>query len=148
MSIRAASAGDLKAIEECARASYAIYIERIGKKPAPMVADFASRIEQGRVYVAVSSEGNSQGFIVFFPKGENMFLENVAVLPEFQGEGIGRQLIGFCESEARRLGRAAVELYTNEKMSENLEMYPKLGYEEICRKLEDGFKRVYFYKRF
>ena len=127
--------------------SYAIYIDRIGKKPAPMVADFASQIERREVSIAISGEGDLQGFIVFFPKGENMFLENVAVLPEFQGEGIGRQLIGFCEDEARRRGRAGVELYTNEKMSENLDFYPKLGYEEICRKLEDGFNRVYFNKQ-
>ena len=40
----------------------------------------------------------------------------------------------------------AVHLYTNEKMAENLLIYPKLGYTEVERRTEDGFNRVYFEK--
>lgn len=41
----------------------------------------------------------------------------------------------------------AVHLYTNEKMVENLAIYPRLGYAETGRRHEDGFNRVYFEKR-
>lgn len=75
-----------------------------------------------------------------------MHLENVAVAPECQGHGLGKRLIGHCEQTARALGCAAVELYTNEKMTENLSLYPAMGYVETGRRREDGFNRVYFRK--
>ena len=75
-----------------------------------------------------------------------MFLENVAVLPAAAGWGIGKSLIAFCETEARRFGLGAVHLYTNEKMIENLAIYPRLGYGEVDRRMEDGFNRVFFVK--
>jgi hypothetical protein len=40
----------------------------------------------------------------------------------------------------------AVHLYTNEKMTDNLSIYPKLGYVEVARRTENGFNRVYFEK--
>ncbi len=32
-------------------------------------------------------------------------------------------------------------------MHENLRFYPRLGYREVGRRLEDGFRRVYFSKQ-
>ena len=32
-------------------------------------------------------------------------------------------------------------------MTENLELYPRLGYREIDRRLDQGFQRVFFSKR-
>jgi len=78
---------------------------------------------------------------------EALLLESVAVLPAFQGRGIGRSLIAFAEEHARRLDLSAVELYTNERMTENLRLYPALGYEETGRATQAGFARVFFQKR-
>lgn len=144
--IRPANPGDEAQIRDCAEQAYARYVAIIGRKPAPMLADFKAQIEVGQVYV--SADGDAfEGFIVFFPKGDHMLLENVAVLPSATGRGVGKRLIGFCEAEARRGGFAAVRLYTNEKMTENLSIYPRLGYVEIARRHEDGFDRVFFEKR-
>lgn len=74
-------------------------------------------------------------------------LENIAVMPSAAGKGIGKSLIAFCENETRRLGLLTVETYTNEKMTENLSIYPRLGYVEIDRRTENGFNRVYFQKK-
>ena len=68
------------------------------------------------------------------------------MFPDRQGCGIGRALIAHVEEEARRLGLNAVELYTNEKMTENLGLYSRLGYIETGRRNEDGFNRVFFRK--
>ena len=73
-------------------------------------------------------------------------LKNIAVFAQYQGMGIGKKLIAFCENSARQSGYSAVELYTNEKMSENLGVYPHLGYQEFGRWNEDGFSRVFFRK--
>ncbi|MCG8545722.1 MAG: GNAT family N-acetyltransferase [Alphaproteobacteria bacterium] len=145
MSIRRATPDDLAAVTACARAAYEMYVPRIGKEPAPMVADFSAQIASGKVYV-VLVEGSVEGYAVFYPEGDHLHLENIAVFPHNRGRGLGGRLIAFVEDEARRLGLAAVELYTNEKMTENLRMYPKLGYAETGRRREAGFDRVYFRK--
>ncbi len=146
LTIRPARPDDAPGIRACARQAYARYIPRIGREPAPMLADFPAQIAAGKVRVAESADGALLGFIVFFPEAGQMFLENVAILPQAAGRGIGRALIGFCEETARARGLDAVQLYTNEKMTENLALYPRLGYGEVARRTEDGFNRVYFEK--
>ncbi|SHH83193.1 GNAT family N-acetyltransferase [Marivita hallyeonensis] len=143
--LRRASMSDLEQIKVCAVAAYAPYIPAIGRPPAPMVADFAALIDRQCVVVAMSGQ-DLAGFAVFFPRGADMFLENVAVDPRYTGQGLGRRLIEACESDARRAGLSRVTLYTNEKMLGNLTLYPYLGYAETDRRTEDGFNRVYFAK--
>jgi ribosomal protein S18 acetylase RimI-like enzyme len=138
---------DLAAIKLCAELAYAPYVGVIGQKPAPMVADFAKLILEKKVYIKKDGEQNLTGFIVFYPQGDAMHLENIAVMPFAHGKGIGRQLMNYCEERAIALGCHAIELYTNEKMSANLAIYPKLGYLETDRRIEDGFHRVYFRKQ-
>ena len=145
MPIRPAVLADLRAVQRCAREAYRIYVPRIGRRPAPMIADFQLSIEQGRLYV-LEPEDQVVGYVVFYPRDDHIHLENVAVLPDRHGMGYGTQLIMFVEQEAVRLGYAKIELYTNEKMTENIKFYPYLGYEEVGRWEEDGFNRVFFRK--
>ncbi|WP_339644057.1 GNAT family N-acetyltransferase [Jannaschia helgolandensis] len=145
--IRKASVSDAPAIRDCTNQAYARYIPVIGRKPAPMVADFKAQIAAGSVYVATGADGDFQGFIVFFPEDQHILLENVAVLPSVAGQGIGKTLIHFCEDEGRRRGFEIVRLYTNEKMTENLLIYPRLGYDKVARRTEEGFHRIYYEKR-
>lgn len=144
--IRLAVATDEPEIRQCAEQAYARYVPLIGRKPAPMTADFARQIADGVVYVATDDRAVFQGFIVFYAEHGHMLLENVAVLPSAAGQGVGKALIRFCEDAARQQGVGAVHLYTNEKMTENLSIYPKLGYVNVGQRTEDGFKRVYFEK--
>ncbi len=146
MMIRPAQQEDLAAVVACAEAAYAKYVERIGRKPAPMVADFAAQIDQGLVFVASDHDQAMLGYVVCYGRGDHLHLENVAVHPQAQGRGVGRALIAFAEGKARSEGLVAVELYTNAKMSENLALYPALGYHETGRRHEAGFDRVFFRK--
>lgn len=144
--IRQAQPADEAAIRACAEAAYARYVPRIGRRPAPMDTDFGVAIVQGAAHVAQQG-GQVVGFILFFPDGGAMRLESVAVRPDVAGQGIGQRLIDHCEGVARRAGCAAVRLYTNAKMAENLRLYPRLGYRQVDRRSEDGYDRVYFEKR-
>lgn len=117
----------------------------MGRKPAPMVADFAGQIAAGQVHVA-EGDGGIAGYIVFYPRGDHIHVENVAVDPALQGRGIGKALLGLAEAAAERHGLAALELYTNARMTENQVFYPRLGYVETGRREEDGFARVYYRK--
>ncbi len=143
--IRPAQPSDELAIQTCANLAYHGYVALMGQKPAPMVADFAALIAAGHVHVAESAH-NVLGFIVFYQKSDGFMLENVAVRPDAAGQGIGKRLIAVCEMAAQRSGATSVHLYTNEKMTANLSIYPHLGYRETDRKTEDGFNRVYFEK--
>ncbi len=145
MEIRKAEPRDVEAITACAVQAYAIYVPRIGKKPAPMVADFQTQIDEGKVDVLIK-ESDLRGFIVHYPCDDHVHIENVALLPADQGKGYGRTLIAFAEDRARQQGFDRVELYTNQMMTENLSFYPALGYVEIDRRREDGFDRVYYRK--
>ncbi len=144
--IRQATLEDEPVIRACARAAYQQYVASIGKEPAPMNADFAAQIAMQSVFVAEAETREISGYIVFYPVGASVLLENIAVFPETTGKGIGKALIDFCEAKARLYGACSIKLYTNEKMASNLKIYPKLGYVETDRRTEDGFARVYFEK--
>lgn len=144
--IRLAEASDEPDIRNCAEQAYARYVPVIGRKPAPMIVDFITQIAAGVVYVATDDQASFQGFIVFYAKEGYFLLENVAVLPSAAGRGVGKTLISFCENTARQRGVNAVHLYTNEKMTDNLSIYPRLGYVKVAERTEDGFNRVYFEK--
>jgi len=138
-------AGDAAAAAEITGAAYRPYIERIGREPAPMGADFDALIGAGAVWVA-TEHGQVVGVLVLELQDTALLLESVAVDPAHQGQGIGRSLIDHAEQVARDAGLSAVELYTNAHMTENLRLYPSLGYDLIERRREDGFDRVFFRK--
>ena len=143
---RPAAASDAAGISECVRAAYSHYIERIGMPPGPMLDDYAQVVRDHRAYV-IDDGGRVVGVLVLMDKEDGLLLDNVAVLPKRQGEGIGRCLIEHAESEARRLGHRHLDLYTHERMTENIAMYGRIGYEEVERRTERGFPRVYMRKR-
>lgn len=146
MDIRQAKLSDENGVRSCAQAAYQKYVAAIGTKPAPMTANYRAQINSGNVYILSNRNEEVLGFIVFYVSDDAMSLENVAVLPSAKGQGIGRKLIEFCESEARRLGATKVKLYTNEKMRDNLSLFSYLGYHETDRRTQDGFNRVFFEK--
>jgi ribosomal protein S18 acetylase RimI-like enzyme len=145
MEIRPAEVEDAAAITECVAAAYRHYIARIGKPPGPMLDDYTAVVQQHRVFILVDGM-RVVGALVTIKQGESLLLDNVAVHPEYQGRGLGRELVALAEEEARRLGYTAVTLYTNERMTENIEFYKKLGYTETERKTERGYQRVYMRK--
>jgi len=90
--------------------------------------------------------GNPVGLIVLVPQADHLLVENVAVDPAFQRGGVGRALLAHAEQRAAQRGLREIRLYTNAAMTENLSLYPRLGYRETGRDTEHGFQRVYFSK--
>jgi ribosomal protein S18 acetylase RimI-like enzyme len=149
--IRAAEPDDVEAIAALVQRAYGIYVERIGMRPGPMDDDHAEQVRRGLVHVAedgrrdTEEEGGAKviGVIVLVEGDDRLVIENVAVDPARQGEGIGRRLLEFAEQAARRAGVSTVALYTHEKMTENIALYARLGYEEDERRRVEAFSRVY-----
>ena len=145
--IRPACPEDRAAVEAIVHAAYAVYIDRIGKPPGPMLDDYARLIADGLVSVSEDASGTIAAIIVLVPQPDHLLLDNIAVRPDRQGQGLGRRLIAFAEDEARRLGFAEVRLYTHEKMVENVALYTRLGFAETGRGQQAGYDRVFMRKR-
>ena len=145
--IRCARPADRAAIERIVRAAYGIYVERIGKPPGPMLDDYTALISDGRVSVLEEADRTMAAIIVLLPEPDHLLLDNIAVRPDRQGQGLGRRLIAFAEEQARRLGHSEVRLYTHEKMTENIALYTRLGFVETGRGQKAGYDRVFMTKR-
>ncbi len=143
--VRLAYSLDLPAIEEIIVSAYAMYMQRIGRKPAPMLADYAALILKQNLFV-LEIDLTVQGVLVLIPKKEVMLLENIAIRPTMQGLGLGRILLQFSERQTLAAGFRSIRLYTHELMTENIARYLRAGYEETHRVEEDGFQRVYMIK--
>ena len=141
-SIRMAVGGDASEIRRIAREAYAKYIPRIGREPAPMVADYDADVAAQRA-VVIEADAKLCGYMVAWPESDAYFIENIGIEPQHQGSGLGRLLIEHAVSEARRAGLDALSLYTNEAMTENLAMYAHIGFLETHRLSEHGFRRVF-----
>jgi GNAT superfamily N-acetyltransferase len=145
--IRPARPEDRGAVETIVDAAYTVYIDRIGKPPGPMLDDYAQLIADGMVSVLEDAGGTIAAIIVLVPQPDHLLLDNIAVRPDRQGQGLGRRLIAFAEDEARRLGFAELRLYTHERMIENIALYTRLGFAETGRGQQAGYDRVFMRKR-
>ena len=147
LTTRRARAADSAALAEVALKAYLPYVDRMGgQRPAPMDADYTKSITRDVVWVAEIGE-QVVGFFVLVDRPETTLLENVTVHPNWQGRGVGRLLVAIAEDHARATGKTAVRLYTNAAMVENLRLYPRLGYVEVDRRVDDGFDRVFYEKK-
>ena len=143
--IRPATLEDIAQIEAIVEAAYSPYIERIGRKPAPMLEDYASQVLARRVHV-LAHEQTLSGFVVLIDTEEYLLLDNIAVSPAVKGQGYGGQLLDFAERHALDAGYPTIRLYTNEAMSENIALYTRRGYVETHRVEENGLRRVHMSK--
>jgi len=143
--LRRATAEDASSIAACVNEAYAPWVARIGRRPWPMLQDYAAVVQQEQVTVA-EADGQIVGVLVLSSTSSGLLIENVAVARAWQGQGIGHTLLLHAEHEARRLGQETIYLYTNELMMENIALYARIGYVEYERRQEQDFRRVFMRK--
>lgn len=144
--IRPAVAADATAIAGIVRDAYSMYLPRMPKPPGPMLDDYDAVVARGEASV-LEIDGAIAGVVVLVDESDHLLLENVAVAPSRKGQGLGRRLVEFSESEARRRGFTEVRLYTHETMVENQALYKRLGFVETHRAQQDGYARVFMTKK-
>ncbi len=142
--IRSAVLADLPSIRRLVEAAYARYADRLDRPPAPVLTDYRPAIDAGQVFVLGEPIA---AVIVLLGSPGVLLVENVAVDPAAQGRGLGRRLMEFAEERASAQGASRVTLYANEVMTENLAIYAHLGYREVRRRAEGGYRRVFMEKR-
>lgn len=145
--IRRADKGDEAAVRLCCDRAFEAYISLIGKKPAPMLYDYLKEITNHTIFVA-SNKKEIAGFVlVKAGKDDYMWLDVLAVRPDFSGKGIGRRLISYCENYILQSGKNECRLYTNVKFERTCNIYLQLGYEIYDRVCVDGYERYYMKKQ-
>ena len=104
MKIRKATMDDAGICAAIAVAAYQDYVPLMGRRPAPMLADYAAHIARDTVFVVEideSSDGVVVGFIIIIKKGDGYWLENIAVTPRASEQGLGKRMIDFIEDYQR-----------------------------------------------
>ena len=128
-----------------AKNAYSHYINEIGRAPAPMVADYEQHLREDIIFT-VKMTKKFVGFAIIQQKDDGYWLETIAVLPDYSGQGIGSRLIDQIETYLLPLA-THYQLYTNEVMREAQNWYRKLGFQETDRRMCNGFQRIYYQKK-
>lgn len=145
-SLRPATGSDAEAVSGLVARAYRHYVERIGMLPGPMTEDYAQVIRDKRVTVA-ESDRTIIGILVLDVDDEGFVIDNVAVDRPVRGTGLGRALLELAEAEARRAGFDSIYLYTHEGMTENIDLYRRIGYVEYDRRSLGDFSLVFMRKQ-
>ncbi len=143
--LRRATSADVAAIGALVDAAYRDYTPLLGRTPTPMLTDFDAAVRTHDVWVLADGE-RLVGVLELVARPDQLWVDNVAIDPAFQGRGLGRRLLEFADVEARRLGLPAIGLLTNERYLANIAMYERYGYRETHRAPYRGTDLVYFSK--
>jgi ribosomal-protein-alanine N-acetyltransferase len=80
-------------------------------------------------YVAVSEpEQAIIGYIMFWLIEDEGQINNIAVHPDFQGRGIGKEILRFALDKIRRLGGMFVTLEVRQSNAAAISLYEKMGF--------------------
>ena len=131
ITMRTARPDDAAAIRALVRAAYAKWVPVVGREPRPMQADYDAAIRNHRLDL-IEEAGQLVALIETEARADHYWIENLAVLPEAQGRGFGKQLLAHAETLARAAGLTELRLLTNGRMAANRALYRSVGYVETA----------------
>jgi Acetyltransferase (GNAT) family. len=100
-------------------------------------------LERGRCYVAVDDSDTVMGAMVLLnTRPATVEIVNIAVREDFQGKGIGKQLINFAIEKARKQKAKTIEVGTGNSSIGQLLFYQKCGFRIT------GIDRDFFVKHY
>ena len=118
------AADDIRALT---RKAYAPWVDVVGREPLPMTADYNQAVREHLIDLALDGARLS-GLIEMVPQPESLLIENLAVAPEDQGQGLGTLLLQHAEKCAESLGLPLLRLYTNQAFESNVSFYKGFGF--------------------
>ncbi|WP_299480929.1 GNAT family N-acetyltransferase [uncultured Roseibium sp.] len=129
--IREAVLQDLLHLKQCIDRAYAADKARIKNLP-----DVSGGLEDdicSNTVLVAEADGRLAGCAIFSVTGPDAHLINLAVDPDFMGQGLGRQLVEATEKEAFARGATEIHLATHPEMLRNVSLYSHLGWSETSR---------------
>ncbi len=145
--LRRAVPDDAKAVQDLMYAAFARHVPALGRKPRPMLADYALAVRAHQFWVVTEAlpeleeEPANDNYCadaliaaLELIEGErHLMIQAIAVRPDRQRRGLGRALMQLAEAEAKRQGRALLRLNSPEIMIESLSLCEALGFRETHR---------------
>ena len=92
-----------------------------------MVADYQAAVQKHDVDMLFFDDV-LVGLIETIQHLDHLWIENIAVLPEQQGKGLGKHLLAYADRKALMASCDEVRLLTNEAFTANVELYERSGY--------------------
>jgi ribosomal-protein-alanine N-acetyltransferase len=86
------------------------------------------------IYVARTASCRVAGFCAFWLVFDEIHINNVAVLPQYRGRGMGSAVLRHVLQEARRLGAARATLEVRASNSGAARLYERLGFHVAGRR--------------
>lgn len=104
---------------------------------APTLPDTRTRVEQGKLLIALDENDEIVGTISYYPKPaptsthwrpDDANIRFLAVRPDRRREGIGRALMQECITRATAAGKNRLALQTTPHMTAAIDMYLRAGF--------------------
>jgi ribosomal protein S18 acetylase RimI-like enzyme len=127
LAFRPAPPDDAAAIRALVRVAYAKWVPVLGREPRPMQADYEAAVREHAFDIA-ERDGQMVALIETMLHTDHCWIENIAVAPAAQGQGLGTLLLERTEAKARAANREELRLLTNGRMDINIALYRRLGF--------------------
>ncbi|MDR1540669.1 MAG: GNAT family N-acetyltransferase [Clostridiales bacterium] len=147
--IRLANESDVKNIADIVKQSFTQYCNMIGIDAIEALLeteqDVLKDLRQKSVYVACW-EKNPVGSIRIAIKSDKASVSRFAIKPEYQGLGIGSDMLSFAEKTLEALKIETIELYSATENCRLKNFYLSKGYQVVSIDNSKGYRRGLFRK--
>jgi ribosomal protein S18 acetylase RimI-like enzyme len=130
MEIRQAQLDDAEAVHRVVQEAFGEYLAVVPVSLSALeetLEDVQREVSGGRVLVAVDGT-EVAGTVRYELKPDALYVGRLAVLPSYQGRGVGVALMTYVEGLAPTLGRTRIQLATRQSVPSNISFYKRLGY--------------------
>lgn len=124
--LRRAEPTDAAEIVACIDAAYAPWFAA-GLQLPDVSGGVEQDLRENLVWV-IEREGRIAGCLIAVAGDKAWHLANVAVHPDFAGQGLGKRLIAVCVDAAQKMGAEHLLLATHAEMPANVALYSRLGW--------------------
>lgn len=146
--LRAATLADIPAVVAIMHTAYAEYTDKLDPPSGvhnETTESVATKLAKGGIALA-EVDGRIGGSVIFEPRDGYYYLGRLAVLPDQRGNGLGRLLTEYVETQARRAGVFRVELGVRVALPRNVAFYRRLGYTILAEGRHPGYDQTTFYR--
>ncbi|MDP9902360.1 GNAT family N-acetyltransferase [Variovorax ginsengisoli] len=124
---RRATEVDVAAVGLLVRTAYAKWVPVIGREPLPMKANYEAAVRAHLVDL-LEVDGALAAVLEMIAEPEWLLIENLAVAPSFQRQGLAGILLARAADTAQALGLKGLRLFTNKKFESNVDLYLRHGF--------------------
>lgn len=110
-----------------------------GRRPVPLIWNYDEILTQCEVW-ALGDGDDIEAAVIFRDNREELYLESIAIGPEFQRRGLGDQLLRFAARRAGTHRSGTLRFITNSAIKRNVDWYLSRGF--LIEEMEDIGDRI------